>query len=114
MRHRISRKTLAQFPDLVSETIACVGKEFNIKSFTSEIKPVGFEIYHSEGSRYWYVYADQTAVREIVGSSTVGGNGHHAIGACVAFPVGTTIIEVSYYQGYYMTIYNISDPQICT
>jgi hypothetical protein len=110
MKHRISKKALSQMPADVAEMIRVVGADYGIKSFEYEQKPAGYTVYHAEGARYYYVYAGDTLKVEMVSESTVGASGvRHEIGAKVQPPTGTTVITVSYYRDYYMSVVNISE-----
>jgi hypothetical protein len=106
-KHRISKKTLSKLPAEIAEQIKVLGERYEIKSFTFENVSAGYKLYHSEGSRYTYIYGQRTQAVEMVSENTVGASGvRHEIGAQVALPTGTTVIEVWYFATFGMHVYN--------
>ena len=109
-KHRISKKTLSQMPQEVAEYIKSIGDDYGIKSFNFKSVAAGHSIYHAEGGKYTYIYGKDTMKLEMVSENSLGASGvRHEIGARVAIPSGTTVIEVLYYSGFYMNVYNAGD-----
>lgn len=108
MKLRISKKVLKQLPVEIAEQIEALGKNYNVKSFTLQNVAPGYKQYHSEGSKYTYIHGKNTMRVDMVSESTIGAsNVHYEIGAEVALPVGTTVIEVWYYQTFGMAVTNV-------
>ena len=110
MKHRISKKTLKSLPQEVAKQIEFLGKDYGIKSFTFESVAPGYKQYHSEGSKYTYIHGQDTMRVNMVSEHSLGAsNVHHEIGARVELPIGTTVIEIGYYSGFYMSVRNVGD-----
>ena len=107
MKHRISKKTLSQMPTEIAEQIRQIGEHYGVKSFTFQNVAAGHKVYHAEGSRYTYIYGQDTMKVEMVAEHNLGAaDVRHEIGAQVAIPAGTTVIEVWYMGGFGMHVVN--------
>lgn len=111
IRLRISKKILAELPPIVAEKLSTIAKRYRRATFDYYQIPAGSSLYHEEGARYWYIYGDNVTYREMASEFTMGMSAgtHDAIGARVAFPAGTTIICVSYFSKYLVSLYNFCE-----
>ena len=107
MKHRIGKKTLSQMPQEVARQIAELSEHYGVKSFTFQNVAAWHKVYHAEGSRYTYIYGQDTMRVEMAAEHNLGASGvRHEIGAQVAIPEGTTVIEIWYYAGFGMNVIN--------
>lgn len=107
MKHRISKKTLSQMPQEIAEQVESLGKHYGVKSFTFQNVAAGHKVYHAEGSKYTYIYGQDTMRVEMVAEHNLGASGvRHEIGAQIAIPEGTTVIEIWYLSGFGMHVMN--------
>ncbi len=82
------------------------GEKPYFSSFTVEYKNAGFQMHHSEGSQVTYIYGDNQITGEIASENNYAGE---KIGHGPKLPAGTVAIVVSYYQGYYMSLYCVGE-----
>ncbi len=107
---RISKKLLSQLEPSVAQAIVQVQQRHpSIKSFRFDQRPSGYKVYADEGNTYTFVYGGNISESiEMVADHNAGGsNLHQGIGSTMTPPVGTTILNVSYYGGYILSITNI-------
>ena len=106
---RISKKMKEIFPPCVLHKIKELGEEYNIKSLNLEKTDEGKAFFVAEGDRYFGIGPDgRTASFEVVTNNTVGAaNVSHRIGEQFKMPAGSYLLNVWYYSGYYLTVYQI-------
>jgi len=107
-KHRISKRLLNSLPAQVAETLKAVAESYGIGTFTYEAVPEGYKFYAGEGYRLYAVYGDDVRHMEMVAEHNLGASGvSHRIGAEFSLPLGSWLIEVSYYTRFWMRLYHI-------
>jgi hypothetical protein len=105
---RLSKKFYAALPANVAERIAAIAADYRIASARFNAQAEGYKVYAGEGDRIEVIVGEKRAAVEMVSENTLGASGLcHSIGDRIAPPVGSFVITVSYYGGYWMTIDNI-------
>lgn len=105
---RISKKSLAAFPENVASRIAEIAADYRIASARFTAVAEGWKVYAGEGDRIEVIYGEKSAAVEMVSEANLGASSLcHAIGAETTPAVGSFIIVVSYYSGYMMSTYNV-------
>lgn len=108
---RISAKSLFPFHPAVVEAIQEVAARYSgIKSFTLiEVKEGAMAFFAGEGESIIRLNGFDRLAIEMVSDSTVGAAGVSGqIGRSFAPKAGETVLVVSYYSGYYLTVYRIT------
>ena len=102
--------SLNEVADLVDAKVITVVGYQNSLQVVDETK----KFYVGEGERYTGITADgKEASFEVVSANNIGAAGlSHRIGSQFAMPAGSYLINVWYYNGYGMTVYQISPKMI--
>lgn len=104
---RISKKSLAAFPDNIAIAIKDFKTRYGVASFSYEEKNQGDSFYFAEGATVKIFYGNQEASIKMVSADTVGSNDCYAIGTTIKPKAGTTILEFKLFLGkYFLNIYN--------
>jgi len=111
---RISKKLTEKFPAVVVAKIIEIAASHNIKTFDFDVTFPGKVFVIGEGDHYTGIDATgKEAAFEAIADHNVGASGlTHKIGQEFFMPAGSFLIRVSYYSGYYMTVYQISPKMI--
>lgn len=111
---RISKKLSQTFPQAVASKIQAIGEDYGIKSFSLQVVDETKKFYVGEGERYTGIAADgKEASFEVVSENNIGAAGlSHRIGSQFGMPAGSYLINVWYYSGYGMTVYQISPKMV--
>lgn len=107
---RLSKKFYAALPEFVATRIAAIAEDYRIAGnqvrFNAQAE--GYRVYAGEGDRIEIIVGEKSAAAEMVSENTLGAAGLcHGIGNETTPPVGSFVVTVSYYGGYFMTIDNI-------
>ena len=98
------------FPEDVRDAILQMVNEHSnlVKSFMFRAVEEGYKFYAGEGYSYKLVVGEDQRAVEMVAEHNLGASGlSHAINAEIVVPVGGFLIQVGYYGGYIMTVYNV-------
>lgn len=106
---RISKQLKDKFPPSVVHQIQAIGDDHNIKSFNLEEVAETKAFYVAEGDSYVGIGPDgKTAGFEVVNQNNIGAAGlSHKIGEQFKMPAGSYLLNVWYYDKYYLTMYRI-------
>lgn len=109
MTIRISKKLDDMFPKNVSHQIRMIAEDHNIKSFELQEVAETKAFYVAEGDSYVGIGPDgKQASFEVVNQNNIGAAGlSHKIGEQFKMPAGSYLLNVWYYDKYYMTVYKI-------
>ena len=112
---RISKQLGKRYPQPVVKQIESIASRYHIKSFKAETVNTDKQFYVSEGESYTGVKVDGTSASfEVVAAHNIGASGlSHKIGEHFTMPAGTYLINVYYYDKYYITVYSIQ-PELLT
>lgn len=114
MKTRISKKSLSNYPQSVSNRIKELADRFKIKSFNAESVDSDKVFSVAEGSHYYGFGPDnreasfETVAQHNVGSANVS----YRIGQQFQMPDNSHLIEIYYYSRYYMSVYKIEPKRI--
>jgi len=107
-KHRISKKLLQSLPEKVAATIKAVADDYRIASFTYEAVPDGYKFYAGEGCRFWAMRGEDTRSMRMVHEAIMGASGvSYRIGEEFSLPLGSWLIEISYYTRFWMRVYHV-------
>jgi hypothetical protein len=114
MKIRISNKLYNSLPIHVANRVRQVAEDHHIKSFeffNHEQINSDKKFYVGEGERFYGIHSDgREAHFEAVAGHNVGAAGvTHKIGAEFTMPAGSYLIQVYYYDKFYMTVYAIKE-----
>jgi len=108
-KQRISKKLLAQYPIEVQQYIVNRWGEY-CKSATIVHKQAPYTLYNGEGYHFFVHHCGKSMSMETVSEASLGVAGlNHDINGSTVIPPNTIIVQVSYYQGFHMTIIHV-DP----
>lgn len=110
MKIRISKSLYHNWPKSVVNRIMGIATDYNIKSFNFEQVEPSKLFYVGEGDRFWGLDMNgKEAGFEAVANHNVGAaNVTHKIGAEFSMPAGSYLIQVYYYDKFYMSVYIIA------
>lgn len=104
---RISKKSLAAFPDNIAAAIKDFKTQYGVASFSYEEKNQGDTFYFDEGVTIKVFFGNRESSIKMVSADTVGSNDCYAIGSTITPVAGTTILEFKLFLGkYFLNIYN--------
>lgn len=108
---RISKQLNKRYPAQVVKAIETVASRYHIKSFKAETVNSDKVFYVAEGESYTGIKADGTSASfEVVAGHNLGASGlSHKISERFSMPAGSYLINVYYYDKYYMTVYSIQN-----
>lgn len=106
---RISKQLNKHYPVSVVEQIKMIADRYHIKSFKYECVTGDKKFYVGEGDTYIGIKEDGTSASfEVVASHNIGASGlSHKIGEQFSMPAGSYLINVYYYDKYYMQVFNV-------
>jgi hypothetical protein len=109
MKLRISKQLKDKFPPSVVHQIQIIADDHNIKSFNLEEVSESKSFFVAEGDSYTGIGPDgKTASFEVVSEHNIGAAGlSHKIGEQFKMPAGSYLLNVWYYDKYYLTVYRI-------
>lgn len=109
MKIRISKKVNGLYPKTVADIIRQQASQYQIKSFNAETVDTSKQFYVGEGERFTGIKENgTTASFEVVAEHNIGAsNVTHRIGERFTMPAGSYLINIYYYDKFYMTVYKI-------
>ena len=108
-KQHISKKLLATYPREVAAYIVNRWGDY-VKSATIVHQTAPYVLYNGEGYHFFVYHNGEVMSLETVSSNTLGASGlNHDINGSTVIPANTIIVQVSYYQGFHMTIIHV-DP----
>lgn len=112
-KRRVAKPLLKELPTLVAEKVKTLAEDYYIKSATISTVAEGWELYVGEGDRIHIIYGEESTGVEMAASHNIGAAGLcYDIGARTKFPVGTWIIQIHYYNRFWMNIINVVPKRI--
>ncbi len=114
MTIRISKKLEDMFPKYVSRKIRAIAEDYHIKSFELQDVLETKAFFVSEGDSYIGISPDsRQASFEVVNQNNIGAAGlSHKISEQFKMPAGSYLLNVWYYDRYYLTVYHIGQRQL--
>lgn len=111
---RIGKKLNDMFPPKVAHQIMMVADDHKIKSFNLEETPETKAFFVAEGDQYTGIGPDgKMASFEVVNQNNIGAAGlSHKIGEQFKMPADSYLLNVWYYDHYYLTVYHILPKQL--
>lgn len=111
---RISNKLSEMFPKKVVTQIKRIEEDYRIKSFNLEDVNENKAFFVAEGDKYIGIGPNgQEAAFEVVSQNNIGATGlSHKIGEQFKMPPGSYLLNIWYYDRYYLTIYRIGQKQL--
>lgn len=109
---RISKKALAELPPEVADAVRDIQSGHpNIKSFTFTGVEHDYPFYAGEGYEITVIVNDRRSSVEMAAEHNAGSAGvSYRIGESFTAPVGAFVLVVTYYDKYYLTVYNVQQP----
>lgn len=106
---RISKQLSKRYPSSVVQAIKDNAERYYIKSFKAETVDTDKKFYVGEGDSFTGIHPNGTqASFEVIAAHNIGASGlSHKIGEQFSMPAGTYLINVYYYDKYYMTVYKV-------